>query len=382
MINLANWFTKILSLMLVTVCIIQTGYAGDRVKPRGASIDDGKIILEMLQAGENDAMCCPTLLATRRWSLKNTQLQESEIEITGQLLVDETIRVLSWNISGDAFVAEQSEFRSLLRWGNPDVVLLDEVSPRADPAELKNALTNPRTGDDDAWSVNFGTSGGRQRCVIASRARQEALPEFSEIVPYPMNGRMRILASAPVEKHPMVVGSMNDGIPINGAVILIGDQRLLVVITDLQCCGDGPDSWEEIRRRVEADEIRRLLQQILRRTTVDGFVFAGDFNLVESTFPMALLTGPYPVPHSGLIPAELYHPDGITTWTWDGRGTPFPSDTLDYQLYGPSGLKMRTGFILDTEKLPAEILEPYGLETDTVGRTGSHRPLVVEYSWK
>ena len=82
---------------------------------------------------------------------------------------------------------------------------------------------------------------------------------------------------------------MNDGIPVNGAVILIGKQRLLVVITDLTCCGNGPQSWEELRRRVEASEIRRLLQQILER---------------------------------------------------------------------------------------------YGLESSTVGRTGSHRPLVVEYSWK
>ena len=43
-----------------------------------------------------------------------------------------------------------------------------------------------------------------------------------------------------------------------------------------------------------------------------------------------------------------------TTWTWDGRGTPFPSNTLDYQLYGPQGLEMRSGLILDTEGLTAE----------------------------
>jgi hypothetical protein len=295
---------------------------------------------------------------------------------------DDKFRILSWNISSDAFVAEQSDFRSLLRWGDPDVVLLDEVAPSADPAELRMAITGLRPGNDNIWNVNFGTSGGRQRCVIASRARQEILPEFSAIVPYPDEGRQRILATVTPEKRSRVVQSMNDGIPINGAVILIGDQRLLVLIADLQCCGDGPQSWEELRRRVEASEIRRLVGQTLKRTTVDGIVLAGDFNLVESTFPMALLTGPYPVPHSGLIPAELYHHDGTTTWTWDGRGTPFPSDTLDYQLYGPWGLEMHSGLILDTEELPPELLEQYELESATVGRTGSHRPLVVEYRWK
>jgi hypothetical protein len=96
---------------------------------------------------------------------------------------DETFRILSWNISGDAFVAEQSEFRS----------------------------------------------------------HQEMLPEFLAIVPYPDEGRHRILAAATPDKHSKVIQSMDNGIPINGAVILIDDQRLLVVITDLQCCGDGPD---------------------------------------------------------------------------------------------------------------------------------------------
>jgi len=295
---------------------------------------------------------------------------------------DENFRILSWNISGDAYVAEQPDGHSLLRWGDPDVLLLDEVAPAADPSELTKALTNLRSGDDKAWQVNFGVSGGRQRGVIASRYRQEVIPEFSTIVPYPDEGRERILAVVPPEKRSRESQHMNNGIAVNGAVILIGDKRLLVVITDLQCCGDGPQSWEELRRRVEAGEIRRLIGQILERTKIDGIVFAGDFNLVESTFAMTLLTGPYPLPHSGLIPAELYQPDGTTTWTWDGRGTPFPSNTLDYQLYGPWGLTLSSGFILDTERLPPEVLEKHELESSTVGRTGNHRPLVVEYSWR
>jgi hypothetical protein len=49
--------------------------------------------------------------------------------------------------------------------------------------------------------------------------------------------------------------------------------------------------------------------------SVVEMVLAGDFNLVESTFPMGLLAGPYPAPHMALIPAELYHHDKTTTWT-------------------------------------------------------------------
>jgi hypothetical protein len=97
--------------------------------------------------------------------------------------------------------------------------------------------------------------------------------------------------------------------------------------------------------------------------------------------PLVVLSGPYSPTHAGMIAAELYHPDGSTSWTWDGRRTPFPSSTLDYQLYGPQGLVMRTGFVLDTERLPLQALERYELESGASARTGRHRPLVVEYGW-
>ena len=64
---------------------IGTALIGDRVKLRGGKIVDGTITLEVLQAGENDAMCCPTMLAVRTWSLQGSQLQEGEIEVVGKL---------------------------------------------------------------------------------------------------------------------------------------------------------------------------------------------------------------------------------------------------------------------------------------------------------
>jgi len=98
--------------------------------------------------------------------------------------------------------------------------------------------------------------------------------------------------------------------------------------------------------------------------------------------PLVILAGPYDEPHSGLIPVEIYHLDGSTSWTWDGRGTPFPSRALDFQLYSPRSLKVRQGFILDSEDLPAEELEQYGLQPGTSGTLSDHRPLVVEYNWR
>ena len=65
-----------------------TALVGDRVKIRRAGIASGKIFLDVLQAGENDAMCCPTQIARRSWGLKDMQLEENEMEITGSLSLD------------------------------------------------------------------------------------------------------------------------------------------------------------------------------------------------------------------------------------------------------------------------------------------------------
>lgn len=64
---------------------IATALIGDRVKLRGGTVVSGEIKLDVLQAGENDAMCCPATLATRTWSLQGNQLKEEDIKITGAL---------------------------------------------------------------------------------------------------------------------------------------------------------------------------------------------------------------------------------------------------------------------------------------------------------
>jgi hypothetical protein len=63
---------------------IATALIGDRVKIQSSNLEHGSMVLHVLQAGENDPMCCPTQLATRTWRLHNDQLIEGETEITGQ----------------------------------------------------------------------------------------------------------------------------------------------------------------------------------------------------------------------------------------------------------------------------------------------------------
>ena len=59
------------------------GPIGDRVQIRGARIDGGAVVLEVLQPGPTDAMCCPSQLATRTLRLRKGKLAETASTPTG-----------------------------------------------------------------------------------------------------------------------------------------------------------------------------------------------------------------------------------------------------------------------------------------------------------
>jgi heat shock protein HslJ len=53
---------------------IDTIFLGDRVQIRKAGILEGRLFMDILQAGPTDAMCCPGELAVKAWSLRNDKL--------------------------------------------------------------------------------------------------------------------------------------------------------------------------------------------------------------------------------------------------------------------------------------------------------------------
>jgi heat shock protein HslJ len=75
-----------------------TALVGDRVQVRSGGIRDGRIELDVVQAGPEDAMCCPSQLATRRWTLGEGGLVESEATITGTLSL-ESLGDTEWVLS-------------------------------------------------------------------------------------------------------------------------------------------------------------------------------------------------------------------------------------------------------------------------------------------
>jgi heat shock protein HslJ len=55
---------------------VATAPLGDRVALRDLRIVDRQVVADVLQAGANDAMCCPGELATRTWALEAETLRE------------------------------------------------------------------------------------------------------------------------------------------------------------------------------------------------------------------------------------------------------------------------------------------------------------------
>ena len=55
---------------------IATAPMGDRVQLRSMRIENRRIMTEIVQAGPDDAMCCPGELATRAWELTGSTLDE------------------------------------------------------------------------------------------------------------------------------------------------------------------------------------------------------------------------------------------------------------------------------------------------------------------
>lgn len=64
---------------------VATAPVGDRVQVRAARLEDGRIVLDVVQAGVQDASCCPGDLVTRTWEWKSQTLVEGTPKATGRL---------------------------------------------------------------------------------------------------------------------------------------------------------------------------------------------------------------------------------------------------------------------------------------------------------
>ena len=291
-----------------------------------------------------------------------------------------TFRILSWNINRVAHVAHQSDFRTMMRAIDPDVLLLSEVAETTSVADVYAALRGLRDPTDTAWQITFGRGGGYQRGVVAARAPVTAVPELDSI-PYPADAVADLVARmSDTAAQRQMRANLAEAVGAHGGVVRVKGRFLLAVVSDFQCCGTA-GGWEEQRRRREAAVIRDAVRAAVRRVPVDAVVLGADLNLVTGGAPLDSLLRPIDRQHGSFTATAPKHVAGALDWTWDGRGTPFPSSRLDYVLYSARTLLVLRSFVFDTEDLNPEQLARHGLGAGTSARLSDHRPVVVDFTW-
>lgn len=72
-----------------------TSQVGDRVQVRAFKIEAGKMIMDVVQHGPADAMCCPTQKARRSWMLDGSSLVEEEPVASGTISTAD-LRGIRW----------------------------------------------------------------------------------------------------------------------------------------------------------------------------------------------------------------------------------------------------------------------------------------------
>jgi endonuclease/exonuclease/phosphatase family metal-dependent hydrolase len=289
-------------------------------------------------------------------------------------------RVLSWNVSGDDFTKQSASYKKIFRLLDADILLLDEVEGGRTADEIAANVRGLRGAKDTAWHMVIGAGGGRQRGVILSRHPVRAVPAFA-LLHYPASALAELRSLMDEPTWTANKANLDAGIAVAGGIVDLGRRRVLAVAVDLQS-GAGDPNWQEARRLIEVREIQKALQQALASVRVDAVLLAGDFNSVSTVMPLARITNPYPAPHVALVPAQANHLDGRESWTWDGRGTPFPTQALDFSLYSPDTLTPVNAVAFSTEDLSPEALAAADLQTETSRRASDHLPLVVDYRWR
>ena len=293
-----------------------------------------------------------------------------------------TFRALVWNVHGSSFVKAPADFRAVVRAVDPDILLLDEVAGSSSEQELRGSLRGIRGGEDTIWHVAFGAGGGYQRSVIASRLPVTPAPDFAWIAyPSPAADSLLDMVADGTQKA-RLEKNLAEGVGTNAAVVEAGGRTLLVVVADFQCCGNGPASWQEQRRRLEGRLIHRAVQLAVQHTPVSGVLLGGDLNPVAGETPLDTLRQPLNEHHGSLVLTEPRHLFSDATWTWDGRGTRFPSSALTRMLYGPRSLEALRGFVFDTEDLPSTVVHQLGLRSSVSKELSDQRPVIVDFRWR
>lgn len=291
------------------------------------------------------------------------------------------LRAMVWNVGREQLYAERTRYLAALRAIDADLIILDEMSGTRDASDVVALLSALDQPGDAPWQVVYGTSGDNQRAVFALRGEVRAIPSYAHL-PYPPRFLRwaKGLRMKP-EQRARMDQNLAAGIGAAAAEVRVQGRRLIVVGVDLQCCGDTDDAWEERRRMIEARAIRTLLDREWSARKPDAVIVAGDFNAVRGMKPVRAVQGIAGHPTRRLAVSDAAHANGVDRWTWDGRGTPFPSRAIDFLLHSRELIPLQA-VVFDAETMSADQRAAVGLGPEHFRGLSEHRPVVVDFAWR
>jgi heat shock protein HslJ len=140
---------------------IATASIGDRVQLRNGRIDGRRIVLDVVQAGERDAACCPGDLVTRNWELDAGALKEGAPVKTGRLSID--------TLSGSGWVLRSWAWDEAAP-ATPEVTLTFDGNRLAGTAGCNNYFAQLKAGGAPG-DLTVGPAGAtRKLCPDATMA--------------------------------------------------------------------------------------------------------------------------------------------------------------------------------------------------------------------
>jgi endonuclease/exonuclease/phosphatase family metal-dependent hydrolase len=268
-----------------------------------------------------------------------------------------TLRVVSWNTEYGGFFDNPRAFANVVRALRPDVLLLQEIPEKHPAAELLAVLEDVAPAPEGtSWRLVYGEGGGPLRCAVASLQQLTPLAPV-RLIPYPQRP--------------------DRSVRVAGAIVHHRDRHVAVASIHLTCCG-GLGEERDQRRQTEASLINAALRRAADYAPIDAVVVAGDFNLVGSPRPLALMAEGLDPDGSGLVPAEAVQLDGRSSTTWADPRQPFAPGRLDFVLYSRSSLELRRSFTFDSRDVPERWRDHHELNVDDTQAAADHLPLVVD----
>jgi endonuclease/exonuclease/phosphatase family metal-dependent hydrolase len=291
-----------------------------------------------------------------------------------------SFRVMVWNVAGMRRVAEGRYVR-MFRAVDPDVVMLDEVSPRRTEAELARWLSESTAAGPESWQVVLGQSDAQRSAIGLRRGPLDRVLGF---VPFGPNFLASLTAGLePATSQWMFRQNLEEsGVPVTSAVGTIGGRTVAFTVVDL-ASGGAAGTAADTQRIMEAVSIRAAVADALSTRRPDAVLVGGDFNLVGSRRPLDALARALDRDGSALSPVEALRLDGRSNATWRPLfGARFTPGRLDWLLYSDSTLDPVRSFVLNVWDLSPYWQKRHELTSEDSDQTSDHMPIVADFVWR